>query len=190
MPNSADKPIEVEPALDEDSDVIELTEEVPEEEGGFDLFDDFAMPEFRMPGESPATASAPAAGADAQPGAQAGDPSAPANDAANKDNVPGAAILGRRPPRARQETPMMETVKLGLHDIDKAIAEQREEHRGTDERLGEALGRSPGEVERGQDPGRHDHDDERHRPGRDAPGQHPQLGHLSHAPPPAHRSGV
>ena len=127
MPNSADKPIEVEPALDEDSDVIELTEEVPEEEGGFDLFDDFAMPEFRMPGESPATASAPAAGADAQPGAQAGDPSAPANDAANKDNVPGAAILGRRPPRARQETPMMETVKLGLHDIDKAIAEQREE---------------------------------------------------------------
>ena len=52
MPNSADKPIEVDAALDEDSDVIELTEEVPEENGGgFDLFDDFAMPEFR-PGKA------------------------------------------------------------------------------------------------------------------------------------------
>ncbi|MEC9439914.1 MAG: class I SAM-dependent methyltransferase [Myxococcota bacterium] len=123
MPNSADKPIEVDAALDEDSDVIELTEEVPEEnDGGFDLFDDFAMPEFRMPGESPRDGGDPPEHKTEANGVPAGDA-----DAGRKDNVPGAAILGRRS-RSRQETPMMEleTIKLGTHEIEQAISNQRE----------------------------------------------------------------
>jgi SAM-dependent methyltransferase len=123
VPNSADKPIEVDAALDEDSDVIELTEEVPEENGGgFDLFDDFAMPEFRMPGESPREGGEP-------PEHKAEANGVPADDASAKkgDNVPGAAILGRRG-RPRQETPMMEleTIKLGTNEIEQAISNQRE----------------------------------------------------------------
>lgn len=91
--------MDFEPVLNEDSDVIELTEEVGEEEGVFDIFDDLDMPEFRLPAEKPA--SAPASAADA---------------------APGAAIIGRKV-RTRQPTPALETLKLDQSEIERRLSE-------------------------------------------------------------------
>ena len=81
MPNSADKPVE----LDEDSDIIELTEEVTHRpdpasrSDEIDLLGEFAMPEFHLPGSGEGA-----------------------------DGSPQAAILERRP-RARKQTPALGT---------------------------------------------------------------------------------
>lgn len=91
--------MDFEPVLNEDSDVIELTEEVGEDEGAFDIFDDLDMPEFRLPAEKPV--SAPAAASDA---------------------APGAAIIGRKV-RARQPTPALETLKLDQSEIERRLSE-------------------------------------------------------------------
>lgn len=112
MPNSADNSLDIDPSLHEDSDVIELTEEVEEarkqaqkqaanSEHDFpDLFsDDLSMPEFRMPAERSALASTDPKG------------------------VPQAAIFGRKT-RPRQHTPALETLKLSLDEIDGSFDEE------------------------------------------------------------------
>lgn len=111
MPNSADNSLDLDPSLHEDSDVIELTEEVEEarkqaqqqaassEQDFPDLFsDDLSMPEFRMPAERSALASTDPKG------------------------VPQAAIFGRKA-RPRQHTPALETLKLSLDEIDGSMDE-------------------------------------------------------------------
>ncbi len=107
MPNSADNSLDVNPSLHEDSDVIELTEEVEEarkkaaaaaeQSDDFDLFsDELSMPEFRVPDARTTT-----------------DP----------NGVPQAAILGRKT-RPRQHTPALETLKLNLSEIEQAVQQQ------------------------------------------------------------------
>ncbi len=94
MPNSADNSLD--PTLGEDSDVIELTEEVDHAhkqaaaKDDFDLFgDDLSMPEFRVPQERSALSTTDPGG------------------------VPKAAIFGRKT-RPRQHTPALDTLKIGL----------------------------------------------------------------------------
>lgn len=128
MPNSADKSHEVNPSLHEDSDVIELTEEVEEarkkaqaaaEQGDdFDLFgDDLSMPEFRVPEGRAAT-----------------DP----------NGVPQAAILGRKT-RSRQHTPALETLKLNLSEIEQAVQQHQQQSRDPSEAIEEGV--VPGEID-------------------------------------------
>ncbi len=146
MSNSADKSLDFDSPLDEDSDVIELTEEVPEDseqdgdEEHADLFDDddFDMPEFRMPdeqeGEAKPNGKVPAAhkgdAADHEDGETAPAQDPPQGEGALGENVPKAAIVGRRA-RKRQDTPhldSMETMRL----TPGAPQEQRQEQPSTD----------------------------------------------------------